>query len=105
MGELIERGALSSVKARNPGGQMRMGRANWTAKAALICGIVGFVVPLIPIVAIILGHLAVREIRRSGGQGLDLAKAGIILGYVGLVLSVLVPLLVGGILAGNPPGP
>ncbi len=41
------------------------------------------------IVAIITGHIARGQIKRSGEQGAGLALAGVILGYIGLALTVL----------------
>ena len=41
------------------------------------------------IVAVILGHIALRNIRRTHASGRGLAIAGLILGYVGLSLLVL----------------
>ena len=42
--------------------------------------------------AIILGHFALSKIRRSGGRldGRGLAIAGLVMGYLGLVLQILV---------------
>jgi hypothetical protein len=61
--------------------------------AALVLGICGFVVcPFIcSIVAIICGNLSLNEIDRSGGRivGRDMAKAGLILGWVGVALCVI----------------
>ncbi|MBN1304261.1 MAG: DUF4190 domain-containing protein [Anaerolineales bacterium] len=64
------------------------------AIVSLIAGILGFIqiVPIIgPIVAVITGHMAKNEIRTSMGQlnGDGLATAGLILGYIPLVLGVL----------------
>ena len=63
---------------------------NGLAIAALVCGVGGFVVGLSFIPAIICGHLARRQIRRTGEQGAGLALAGLILGYVGIALFVVV---------------
>jgi predicted PurR-regulated permease PerM len=69
-------------------------RTNPLAIAALVCGIVQFGagifkgLGLAGIAAIILGHVAVRQIRRSGESGRRLAKAGLILGYAGLALAL-----------------
>lgn len=73
----------------------RATRTNPLAIAALTCGIVqfgylfakGFAVA--GIAAIILGHLAIRQIRRSGERGYRLAKAGLVLGYAVLALNML----------------
>jgi len=66
-------------------------RTNPLAIAALICGIVQFAkVPLLDVVAVILGHKALRQIRQTGEDGYGLAKAGLILGYIGIALDVVV---------------
>jgi len=71
-----------------------------TATAALVLGICGFFVcPLIcSIAAIICGNIALNEIDRSGGTitGRDMAKAGLILGWVGVALCVLAVLVIAG---------
>ena len=70
-------------------------RINPLANAALICGILQFgylfykPFALAGIAAIILGHMAIRQIRRSGERGYGQAKAGLILGYVVLTLNLL----------------
>ena len=55
------------------------------AIASLICGIFFFVLPA-SIVAIIMGHLSLSDIRRSAGRlsGRGMAITGLVLGYVGL---------------------
>jgi hypothetical protein len=62
-------------------------RTNRLAIAALCCGIAFLFFPA-AIVAIILGHTAKREIRRTGEHGRGLATAGLILGYVGITLVI-----------------
>jgi uncharacterized membrane protein len=66
---------------------------NGLAVAALICGVAQFVVGVTFIPAIICGHLARRQIRQTGEAGDGMALAGLILGYVGAVLLILVILL------------
>ena len=63
-------------------------RTNPWAVAALVCGIVQFCIPPGAILAIVFGHIARREIRRTGENGRGMATAGLILGYVGLVLGI-----------------
>ena len=55
------------------------------AIASLVCGIIN-IFPLF-IVAIILGHISLSEIKKSGGRlkGEGLAIAGLIMGYLGIV--------------------
>jgi hypothetical protein len=57
------------------------------ATASLICGIFFFFWP-VAVAAIILGHIARGEIRRSGGRlkGAGTAMAGLILGYAGVAI-------------------
>jgi hypothetical protein len=71
---------------------------NALAIVSLVFGIIGWtLMPLIGnLVAIICGHIARSQIRQSHGaqQGDGLALAGLILGYLGLLLGVLVVMLV-----------
>ena len=55
------------------------------AIASLVCGLFLFVFPA-SIVAIILGHLSVSEIRKNAGRlkGEGIGIAGLVLGYIGL---------------------
>jgi hypothetical protein len=61
---------------------------NGLAIASLVCGVGTFVIGLSFIPAIICGHIARRQIRRTGEQGGGLALAGLILGYVGGALFI-----------------
>ncbi len=49
--------------------------------------------PLPTIPAIVLGHMARREIRRTGEDGNGVATVGLVLGWAGLSLMVLVALI------------
>ena len=71
------------------------------AIASLVCGLL-FFVPLLFIVAIVLGHLALSEIKRSAGRlkGEGLAIAGLVLGY-GWVLTIPIILIVAAIAIPN----
>jgi hypothetical protein len=76
---------------------------NRLAIASLVCGI-GQLVAGLPagVAAIILGHLARRRIRETGEQGGGMARAGLILGYIGTVglgLLLLILLVVAGLAA------
>ena len=61
---------------------------NGLAVASLVCGVGTFVIGLSFIPAIICGHIARGQIRRTGEQGGGLALAGLILGYVGGALFI-----------------
>ena len=59
------------------------------AIVSLVSGILGLCLPLLGgIVAVITGHMAKKEIRASGGTlgGNGLATAGLVLGYLEVVL-------------------
>lgn len=64
---------------------------NSLAIVSLVAGIASyFVVPVIgAVVAIITGHMARGQIRRTGEGGSGLALAGLILGYVHLLLAII----------------
>jgi hypothetical protein len=72
-----------------------------TAIVSLVCGVVGWtVVPFIgALIAVITGHIARGEIRRSAGRvtGGGMATAGLVLGYiqiVGIVLLIAVIIVI-----------
>jgi len=68
------------------------------AVTSLISGIVGWTfVPILgSIVAVITGHMAKNEIRKSNGElaGDGMATAGLVLGYASLVIGICVCLVV-----------
>jgi len=80
-------------------------RSNSLAVASLIFGIISwFLCPFVGgLLAVILGHVAKSQIRRSGEGGGGLATAGLILGYIHLAAFALVAifwiLILGGGLA------
>ena len=61
-------------------------RVSLLAFGSLICGII-WVLGLGSICAVILGHLALRRLRRTGQAGRALAVIGLVLGYVGIVVT------------------
>ncbi|MEV8631499.1 DUF4190 domain-containing protein [Streptosporangium sp. NPDC051023] len=78
---------------------------NGMAIAALIMGIAGlFVCGVTSIVGIVLGHISLGQIKRTGEEGRGMAIAGLVLSYFGVAcwLIVLVVWLVAiGVLAGS----
>jgi Domain of unknown function (DUF1707)/Domain of unknown function (DUF4190) len=65
-------------------------RVNGLAIASLACALAQFMFgPLATIPAIVFGHMARHEIKRTGEQGADLALAGLILGWAAVILAVL----------------
>jgi uncharacterized membrane protein len=79
----------------DPGWRPAPARTNPMAVASLACGVgqpfTGF---LSTIPAIVLGHMARREIRRTGEDGMGLATAGLVLGWTGFALLVMVCLFI-----------
>jgi len=66
---------------------------NSKAIAAVVCGASGFFFGLPAPAAIVLGHMARREIRRTNEQGDGMAVAGLVMGYVMTIFMVGVLLL------------
>jgi uncharacterized membrane protein len=95
-------GDLARVTADLPGGHLTQpawpaapARTNPLAIASLACGIgQPFTAMLSTIPAIVLGHMARREIRRTGENGTGLATAGLVLGWTGFAVLVLVCLFI-----------
>ena len=70
-------------------------RTNPLAIASLACGIGQiFLGPLSTFPAIVLGHMARREIRRTGEDGTGMATAGLVLGWTGFALLVVACLFI-----------
>ena len=64
-------------------------KTNRLAIASAACGLAQFVVgPLATIPAIVFGHLARRQIRRTGQRGGGLALVGLILGWASVLLGM-----------------
>jgi hypothetical protein len=76
--------------AQPPPGAMMPPRTNGFAVASLICGIAQvFFWTLTSIPAVIFGHMARRQIRQTGEQGDGMAVAGLVLGWIGIGLTLL----------------
>jgi hypothetical protein len=64
-------------------------RINGLAIASLACGLAQFMFgPLATIPAIVFGHMARHQIKRTGEQGAGLALAGLVLGWVTVILGI-----------------
>jgi DUF1707 SHOCT-like domain/Domain of unknown function (DUF4190) len=69
-------------------------RTNGLAIASLACGLAQFAFgPLATIPAIVCGHMARSQIKRTGEQGAGLALAGLILGWGAVILGIVVIIL------------
>jgi uncharacterized membrane protein len=95
-------GELAVVTADLPGGHLGQpawpsapARTNTLAIASLTCGVGQlFVGPVTTVPAIVLGHMARREIRRTGERGTGMATVGLVLGWTGFALVVLACLVI-----------
>jgi len=64
-------------------------RTNGLAIASLACGLAQFAFgPMATIPAIVLGHMARSQIKRTGEQGAGLALAGLVLGWGAVILGI-----------------
>jgi hypothetical protein len=76
-------------------------RTNGLAIASLACGLAQFAFgPLATIPAIVLGHVARSQIRRTGEQGAGLAFAGLVLGWGAVILGIVLTAVALAIAAG-----
>ena len=87
----------------------QLARTNSLAITSLICGIAQFMFgPLATIPAVVCGHVARNQLRRTGAQGAGMALAGLILGWIGVGFTVLLViaavLLVAAASSGSPAG-
>ncbi|HEV2370896.1 MAG TPA: DUF1707 and DUF4190 domain-containing protein [Streptosporangiaceae bacterium] len=81
---------LDAVVADLPVAKPSARRTNGLAIASLACGAGQIVAgPLTTIPAIVLGHMARKQIRHTGEEGGALALTGMLLGYAGAALIVL----------------
>jgi hypothetical protein len=64
-------------------------KTNELALASLACGLAQFMFgPVLAIPAIVFGHVARHQIKRTGEQGAGLALAGLILGWAAVILAI-----------------
>ncbi|NDL59642.1 DUF1707 and DUF4190 domain-containing protein [Phytoactinopolyspora mesophila] len=70
---------------------------NGYALASVICGGAGFMTGISAIAAIITGHIALSQIKRTGEEGRGMAVAGLVMGYVVTVGGALMLILMLGL--------
>jgi len=71
-------------------------KINGLAIASLACGLAQFMFgPLATIPAIVFGHVARHQIKRTGEQGAGVALAGLILGWATVILAIVLILVAG----------
>jgi type IV pilus assembly protein PilA len=84
-GNAIPPAQVAPTTVVTPGMPPSQSQTSGMAIASLVCGILN-VFPL-SVVAIVLGHISLSQIKKSAGriQGKGLAIAGLVLGYLGIV--------------------
>jgi hypothetical protein len=83
--------ATVAVPATETGTVTPVATTNGMAIASLVCGLAQFMFgPLSTIPAIVFGHMARSQIRRTGEQGAGLALAGLVLGWGVVILGIFV---------------
>ncbi len=90
-----------AVAGTAPSAVAPVARTNGVAIASLACGLGQFVFgPLTTIPAIVFGHMARSQIRRTGEQGAGLALAGLVLAWGAVILGVIVIIVALAVVAG-----
>ena len=78
-------------------------RVNNLALASLVCGLAQFAIgPLGTLPAIILGHMARGQIKRTGERGAGLALAGLLLGWGAVVLGIFIAVMAVAVITSHP---
>jgi uncharacterized BrkB/YihY/UPF0761 family membrane protein len=68
---------------------------NSLALVALILGIAGFFTGIASIGAIVVGHISLSQIKKTGEEGRSMALWGLILGYVAVALFIIAIVFIG----------
>ena len=86
--------AYGSTDAASAYGQPTGAKTNTLAIVSLVASLIGLVSGIGFLVGIICGHISLGQIKKTGEQGRGLAIAGLIIGYVGIVLSIIITIVV-----------
>ncbi|MFI0416847.1 DUF4190 domain-containing protein [Spongiactinospora sp. 9N601] len=83
-----------------PGGGYPPPRSNnGMAIAAMIVGIVGLLsCGLLSIIGVVLGHVSLKQIERTGEEGRGMAIAGLVMSYIGVAVVLVYVVFIVGIL-------
>ncbi|MEY3733365.1 MAG: hypothetical protein RL347_724 [Actinomycetota bacterium] len=71
-------------------------KTNGFALTSMILGILGITIglcllffPVMPILAVVFGHISLGQMRKTGAPGRGFAIAGLVTGYIGIALAIL----------------
>lgn len=70
-------------------GQPAGAKTNTLAIVALVASLAGLFTGVGFLVGIICGHISLSQIKKTGEQGRGMALAGLIIGYIGIVVSII----------------
>ncbi len=97
--------ATVAVPGTGTGTVTPVAATNGMAIASLVCGLAQFIFgPLTTIPAIVFGHMARSQIRRTGEQGAGLALAGLVLGWGAIILGIIIAVAIALIVAAGTQG-
>jgi hypothetical protein len=74
-------------------GQPVGAKTNTLAIISLVASLIGLFSGIGFIAGIICGHISLSQIKKTGEQGRGMAIAGLIIGYVGIVLSIILTIV------------
>ena len=88
---------MKTIEEQKEGGQNT--KKKGLAIVSLVCGIIGGYTSTVSIIAVICGHLALNRIKKDPNlySGKGLAIAGLILGYLGLAIGLVLGIMRGAI--------
>ena len=74
-------------------GQPAGAKTNTLAIISLVASLIGLFSGIGFIAGIICGHISLSQIKKTGEEGRGMAVAGLIIGYVGVLLSIIVGII------------
>ena len=77
----------ASMTAADDTPQWRAQQTSPLAIASMVCGMVALVLGPLAILTIVFGHIARGQVRRTGEGGRGMATAGLMVGYLVLVVG------------------
>jgi hypothetical protein len=81
-------------------GQPAGAKTNTLAIISLVASLIGIFSGIGFIAGIICGHISLSQIKKTGEEGRGMAIAGLIIGYVGVLLSIIVGIILAVLFAG-----